>query len=265
MSKKEDILFINHDEGFLKEISKSLSEAGYTVHTAVDMRSALSAMTSNPVGLIVSENTLRDISGYDFLRFLKNDPLRDNVPFIFLVHLNDQGRAFKAYTLGAADYMVYPIDTNSILSRIKEVFDSQKDSKNVPASGKPEHKPIKIGKKDGGAQERRKSKRLSLIPPIHAEASRNGILWIPAKVKNINSLGLLIETALLGKVGVELYVRITLPTGISIVKGQIRHIAFANHNQSAAMGVEVIKSTQWVDILTYLSSVIQKTKNLHLL
>ncbi len=260
MSNKHDILFINRDEAFLKKISKSLNEEGYTVHTATDMRGALSAMTSNPVGLIVSENTLRDISGYDFLRFLKNDPLRDNVPFIFLVHLNDQGRAFKAYKLGATDYIVYPIDTDIILSRIKEVFDSHKDAENIPAFDKPEHKPIKIGKKDGDTQERRKNKRPSLIPPIRAEASRNGILWMPAKVKNINSLGLLIETALLGKVGVELYVRITLPTGISVVKGQIRHIAFANHNQSAAMGVEVIKSTQWIDILTYISSVIQKDK-----
>ena len=53
MSDQNDILLINRDKYFLAQISKTLQEEGFTIHTAMEMRGALSTLAANPVGLII--------------------------------------------------------------------------------------------------------------------------------------------------------------------------------------------------------------------
>ena len=261
MNQKNDILFINRDADFLKGMGKSLRQSGYSVHTAMDMRGALSALTSNSVGLIVCDNALRDISGYDFFRFLKSDPLRERVPFVFLVPLNDQGRAIKAFKLGAADFIVYPLETAIFLSRIKEIFpangfENRKSTQQVPV--KTSALPSDANAVASNPKKMRKSKRAFPLPPIQVEVSRDGLLWMPGKIKNISRKGMFMETALLGKPGVELSVRFSLPTGEIVVKGRIQHIAFENCDPSAGIGIEIKPSQRWKEILKFLSTLIQR-------
>ena len=237
-------------------MTSSLQQSGYAVLTAMDMRGALSALTSNSVGLIVCENTLKDISGYDFFRFLKSDPLRENIPFVFFVPINDQGRAIKAFKLGAADFLVYPLETEVFVSRVKEVFplSGSENLKSAHQAG------TSLAEKANGPnhKEKRRNKRALPLPHLLVEVSRDGILWMQGKIKNISRQGMFMHTALLGKPGVELYVRFSLPTGTSVVKGRIQHIAFENYDPSAGIGVEVESSNQWKEILKYLVSLIQK-------
>ncbi|MFZ7112406.1 MAG: response regulator, partial [Desulfatiglandales bacterium] len=259
MSQKNDILFINRDENFLRDMQESLLQSGYSVMTASDMRGALSVVTSNAVGLIVCDNRLNDISGYDFLRFLKSDPLREKIPFIFLVPISDQGRAIKAFKLGAVDFIVYPLETEEVVLRIKEVFPVSGSAKAEPAHQVPKDESSDLQPNDPESivHERRKGRRAHILPALHVGVSRNGILWMPGRIKNLNVRGMFLETPLLGKPGVELYVRVSLPTGISVVKGQVKHIAFKNFNPSAGIGIEVEKGPQWKEILQYLASLIQ--------
>lgn len=256
MTPKNNILFINRDEDFLKGLTSPLRQAGYSVITAMDMRGALSALSANSVGLVVCENTLKDISGYDFFRFLKSDPLRENIPFVFFVPINDQGRAIRAFKLGAADFLVYPLKTETFISRIKEVFpapgsETSKSAKQAPS-------PVSEKATGPNLKERRRSKRALPLPPLLVEVSRDGILWMQGKIKNISRHGMFMHTALLGKPGVELHIRFSLPTGTSVVRGRIQHIAFENYGPSAGIGVEVESSNQWKDILKYLATLIQK-------
>lgn len=83
MSENQDILLINRDMDFLDAMAGFIRKAGFTVHSAMDMRNALATLSNEPIGLIICDNVLQDISGYDFLRFIKNDPLREMIPFVF--------------------------------------------------------------------------------------------------------------------------------------------------------------------------------------
>ncbi len=233
-----------------------LRQSGYSVMTAMDMRGALSVLAANAVGLIVCENTLRDISGYDFFRFLKSDPLRENIPFVFFVPINDQGRAIKAFNLGAADFLVYPLETETFISRIQEVFPVPGPDLSLSAHQMSET-PTKNAA-EPNHKENRRTKRALPLPPLLIEVSRDGILWMKGKIKNISRHGMFMQTALLGKPGVELSVRFSLPTGTSVVKGRIQHIAFENHDPSAGIGVEVESSKQWTEILMYLAALVQR-------
>jgi len=261
MTKNENILFINRDKILLEDLGESLREQGYSVHTANDMRGALSALSANSVGVIICDNTLQDVTGYDFLRFLKNDPLREKIPFIFLVPINDQGRALNAFKLGASDYVVYPITVEELVSRVREVISMPRDAYAV----KPQPSPAESmamtsipGNAEEAAPEKRKSKRVHPLSSVRVDVSRNGVFWLPAQIKNINREGVFLETSLLGKTGAEIYVKFTLPSGTSIIKGQVKHIAFKNYNPSAGIGVEVEKNAQWIEILQYVITLIKK-------
>jgi CheY-like chemotaxis protein len=126
---KNDILLVNPNKEFLETMCAALRQSGYTVHGAMDMKAALTAITTQPVGLIICDNELQDVSGYEFLYYLKSDPLRDSIPFLFFVSLNNQGRAFKAFEMGAVDFLVYPMETAKFTTRIQEIMPS-------PAAGK---------------------------------------------------------------------------------------------------------------------------------
>ncbi|MGD9161628.1 MAG: protein kinase [Desulfobacteraceae bacterium] len=267
MNDKKNILFINRDENFLREITEPLSRNGYAVSTAMDMREALSSLSSTEVDLILCDNKLRDVSGYDFLRFLKNDPLRDKVPCIFCVPLHDQGSAKKAFKDGATDFIVYPMKPEEIVSRINEICYPSENNKKESSPQSDQDMNFSatqmvrsIPDKD---KEKRKDKRIALLRILKVEISRNGILWIPGQVKNISSKGMFLKTSMLGKAGVELYVRVTLPSGTAVVKGSIKHIDFKNLkvSEGAGIGVEVEKSAEWQEFLKYIKDHLQKGKS----
>lgn len=262
MSNDKNILFINRDQTLLDSLGGSLRENGYSVHTASDMRGALSILSGNSVGVIICDNNLQDVTGYDFLRFLKNDPLRERIPFIFVVPLNDQGRAINALKLGASDFIVYPITTEDLIARIQEAVLMPRATDSLPPqqlyTESPPTTPSKYSPEEVEV-EKRKSKRINPLATIRVDVSRNGVFWLPAQIKNINREGMFLETSLLGKTGIEIYVKVVLPSGTSIIKGQVKHTAFKNYNPSAGIGVDVEKNAQWKEILQYVVSVIKKT------
>jgi DNA-binding response OmpR family regulator/tRNA A-37 threonylcarbamoyl transferase component Bud32 len=263
MTNNGNILFINRDKIILEDLGKALREKGYSVHTAIDMRGALSALSANSMGLIICDNTLQDVTGYDFLRFLKNDPLREKIPFIFLVPINDQGRAINAFKLGASDFIVYPITAEDLICRIHDIVSKPKSGDYVKPQQSPADSttltPRTNNSKEVGSEKRR-SKRIYPLSTIRIDISRNGVLWLPAQIKNINRDGIFLETSLLGKAGLEVYIKVALPSGTSIIKGQVKHIAFKNYNPSAGIGVEVEKSAQWREMLQYVITVVKKAE-----
>ena len=257
MSEKNEILLINRDKGFLEAMAELLGRAGFKVHTALEMHEALLALTFHPVGLILCDNVLQDVTGYDFLRFLKNDPLRDSVPFVFFVPINDQGRAFKAFELGADDFLVYPMEVEDFVSRIKEIMALHYPAaKETPAaeSGKATLPPP--SDTTPPPHERRQAKRKQPLPNLKVSLSRDEILWMPGKIKNFSRDGMLVLTSLLGKPGVSLMVKFSLPQGVVTIKGHIKHVAFDDFRQPVGIGITFAEDSAWHEINDYFTSLI---------
>jgi DNA-binding response OmpR family regulator len=260
MTSNDNILLINRDKTLLEDLSQALKERGYSVHNAYDMRTALSALSASSMKLIICDHRLQDVTGYDFLRFLKNDPLREKIPFIFLVPISDQGRAMNAFKLGASDYVVYPIGTDELLVRMGEaanltrapepVLNQQLSNSQALLSSTP-------GNNMDATDEKRRTGRHPLAH-LRVDVSRNGVFWLHAQIKNINKDGMFLETSLLAKAGVELFVKVALPSGICLTKGLVKHLAFKNNNPSAGIGVEIEKNAQWKEVLQHIIAIIKK-------
>jgi DNA-binding response OmpR family regulator/predicted Ser/Thr protein kinase len=262
MNDKKDILLINRDREFLENMCGALRQAGHAVHTATDLRQALTTIASKPIGLIVCDHALQDVSGYDFLYYLKSDPLRDSIPFVFLVPLNDQGSASKAFDLGALDFWVYPLDTQELIRRVREIspmHPSPGPSTPGPSTPGPSTEPVESPNQPSAADiqaimERRSTNRLRINHSIDAEVSRDGIVWLPGQVMNFNNDGIFLRTSLLGKHGLSLKIKFSLPSGVTTVNGEIRNIIFNDFHQPAGIGIKVEQSGEWNQIHNYLKS-----------
>lgn len=254
MDIKSYILLINREKKFLDTVQKSLLDAGYPVLTATTMSHAVNLLSSNTVALIICDSELKDFSGYDFLQFVKNNPLLEKIPFIFFVPVHDQGNAGRAFKLGATDFIVYPLDGKILIERIGEILSPLDGEEKISISPrKDSHDPVFPPAKavTPSPMERRESERIVLKVTVNIEISRDAILWLPGQVKNISRQGFLMETPLLGRPGMLLYVRIRLPSGKCVIESQVRHISISNHQLSADIGVEIENSVAWTEVYNY--------------
>ncbi len=242
MNNGNDILLVDRDKTFLDYLIGVLQTAGYTVHTAMEMRGALSALVKHPVGLIICGKELQDTSGHNFLRFIKSDPLRENIPLIFLVSIKDQGRPFVAFELGAIDYLVYPIESEILTGRIDEVFKQ--------VSREESSRPEKNDRSSQGEKPQNKVKS-----PLHLkiDISRDGVIWLPGTVQHFSKDSLSLETSLFGKPGVRLMLRFKLQSGLFVANGHIKDMSFDDFQKPTGIRVTVEDDTSWSQILAALN------------
>ncbi|MCX8012498.1 MAG: protein kinase, partial [Desulfobacterota bacterium] len=262
MSEGKEILLINRDREFLEAMADFLRKSGYIVHTAQEMQEALLALTFYSVRLILCDNVLQDITGYDFLRFLKNDPLRNSIPFVFFVPINDQGRAFKAFELGADDFWVYPMEVDVLVNRINEIMElhyhqeseTTEEGFNIPGITFSPAREITFS-------ERRQSKRKQPFPNFKVYLSRDEMLWMPGKIKNFSLDGILVLTPLLGKPGVSILVKFTLPQETFTIRGEIKHVAFDDFQQPVGIGITFASASNWGVVYKYFNSLISSASH----
>lgn len=240
MSGGNDILAIDRDKTFLDYIIGILQTAGYAIHTATEMRGALASLSKYSVSLIICGKELQDISGINFLRFIKSDPLRENTPLMFLVSIKDQGRPFTAFELGAVDYLVYPVESEILISRIDEAL--KKAARADQGLGKEPARPENVQPKP---QEKVPQNQERSLPDLKIDISRDGVIWLPAIVKSFSMQGLSLETSLFGKPGVRLMLRFKLPDGMFIANCQIKDMSFDDFQKPAGIVVTVEDDDAW--------------------
>jgi DNA-binding response OmpR family regulator/predicted Ser/Thr protein kinase len=234
MKNSNDILLIDRDNNFLAYLIGVLQTAGYTVHTAMEMRGALSALAKHPIGLIISGKELQDTSGNNFLRFIKSDPLRENIPVMFLVSVKDQGRPFAAFELGAADYLVYPIESEILISRIDEVIKQ--------ASREGSSRPKEIS---GSSQEEKPQSKAESPLNLKIDISRDGVIWLPGTVQSVSKDNLFLKTSLFGKPGVRLMLRFKLADGLFVANCHITDMSFDDFQKPTGISVSVEDDSAW--------------------
>jgi CheY-like chemotaxis protein/predicted Ser/Thr protein kinase len=243
------ILLINRDKRVLETTHSTLCKAGYLVLKATDTDDALCLLNAIRIGLIICDNALRDSTGREFLTILKKDPLLLSIPFIFFVPVNDRERASEAFAIGASDFIVHPLDDKILIERIREIMPlgpGMHHDTTIQA-GEDTALPETSGKVILERDDRRESERKCPLASVHIEISRDGVLWMPGQLQNINRQGIFAETSLLGKPGSVLHIKILLSDEIRILKGSIKHITFSNPQHPTGIGIEIEETQDWRD------------------
>ncbi len=112
------ILIVDDSPQIVDILTNALSH--YTCRIALNGQNALKIALSdfNP-DLILLDINLPDISGFEIIKKLKQNPKTKDIPVIFLTGYSNLANQIKCFELGGVDYITKPISIPVLLARVK--------------------------------------------------------------------------------------------------------------------------------------------------
>jgi adenylate cyclase len=91
----------------------------YEVSVAMDGKSALQIVNTNPPDLILLDIMMPDIDGYEVCRRIKGEPKTSGIPIIFITSMSEIQNKTRGLELGAVDYITKPFESMDVKARVK--------------------------------------------------------------------------------------------------------------------------------------------------
>ncbi len=129
---EKSLILLIEDEKALRDSLKTIIEmSNYNTLEAENGVIGLSILAdkSNKIDLILCDINLPDISGYDILKLVKNDPDRYNIPFLFLTAYADEKDVRNGMNLGADDYLTKPFAAKDLIKAINSRLELKERNK----------------------------------------------------------------------------------------------------------------------------------------
>ena len=114
------ILAVDDSPTMLEILSTTLSEAGHSVVEAGNGAEALGKLGED-VDMIISDLNMVVMSGFEFLRNVRDNPENMAKPFVFLTTESDGELKRAARAAGATAWMTKPFDPNSLVRLIERL------------------------------------------------------------------------------------------------------------------------------------------------
>lgn len=113
-----DILIVEDEESISNLIKISLTQVGYSCHTAYDGEIALDKINNNKYDLILLDIMLPKVDGFEIMNYIKEL----KIPVIFITAVSNIDNKVKGLKLGADDYITKPFDIQELLARVEVVL-----------------------------------------------------------------------------------------------------------------------------------------------
>lgn len=116
------ILVVEDDAALRRMIVMFLRAAGYDVREAADGVEGLVLARDEPPDLVLLDLMMPGLNGWDVLRRLKHGASTAHVPVIVLTASVGAALTDRALKLGAARYLVKPLDTRALIDAVNEAL-----------------------------------------------------------------------------------------------------------------------------------------------
>jgi DNA-binding response OmpR family regulator len=125
MNTRKKILIADDDPLNVEFFEVILSKLGFDVEKAEDGEAALEAVRRFHPDLIILDNIMPKISGWELTKTLKGDPKYRDIPIIMLSALDDVKDKVEGFELGIDDYITKPFNFSEVLARIRAALRSR--------------------------------------------------------------------------------------------------------------------------------------------
>ena len=120
MAEKK-ILIVDDERDFVLVLSAHLKAHGYNVISASDADEAITAVQTDRPDLIIMDVSMPGDDGLNVLMRLKASAHTSSVPVIMVTGLDPKARA-EAFTAGAVEFFLKPVNMDILLECIREQF-----------------------------------------------------------------------------------------------------------------------------------------------
>ncbi len=117
-----NILVVEDEDAIRAMLIMVLEQAGFKSIAAADAEEAQKIMEDNLPDLILLDWMLPSISGVEWARRLKKDPMYRDLPIILLTARGEEEDTVKGLEIGADDYMTKPFSPKELVARIRAVL-----------------------------------------------------------------------------------------------------------------------------------------------
>ncbi|MCX5783243.1 MAG: response regulator [Elusimicrobia bacterium] len=131
MSSSILIVDDNKIDGLLIKEILGAQKAGYNFFLACDGREALKILNTRSVDLVLLDIVMPGIDGFEILRKIKSDGKLKHIPVIIITSLGETGQKITGFEIGAADYIVKPINGDEARARVEAHIRIKKDRDNL--------------------------------------------------------------------------------------------------------------------------------------
>jgi diguanylate cyclase (GGDEF)-like protein/PAS domain S-box-containing protein len=115
------LLLVDDEENILHSLRRALRNEGYTIHTAKSARDALDVLARTPIGVIVSDERMPEITGTEFLK--RVSALYPNTIRIMLSGYTDLAVVTRAVNEGSIyRFLTKPWEDDALREDIREAF-----------------------------------------------------------------------------------------------------------------------------------------------
>ncbi|MDR2177248.1 MAG: response regulator [Treponema sp.] len=122
MNTRKKILIVDDEQLNLEFFEVMLSKLGFTVEKANDGLEALEKVKQFLPDLILLDNIMPRMSGWEVTKTLKADPKFQDIPVVMFSALDDVKDKLEGYELGVEDYITKPFNFSEVLARIRVVL-----------------------------------------------------------------------------------------------------------------------------------------------
>jgi Response regulators consisting of a CheY-like receiver domain and a winged-helix DNA-binding domain len=117
------ILIVDDDPNIRELISVNLLSAGYTVIEASNGREAMGKMQESPPDLIVLDIMMPEIDGWEFCKFVRDDPLLEKIKIIMLTAKGtEKDKLIGREIFRADEYMTKPFDIDELKKNVERLL-----------------------------------------------------------------------------------------------------------------------------------------------
>jgi DNA-binding response OmpR family regulator len=122
MNTRKKILIVDDEQLNLEFFEVMLSKLGFIVEKANDGVEALEKVKRFFPDLILLDNVMPRMSGWEVTKALKGDVKFRDIPIIMFSALDDVKDKLEGYELGVEDYITKPFNFSEVLARIRVVL-----------------------------------------------------------------------------------------------------------------------------------------------
>lgn len=116
------ILVVEDEDAIRTMLTMVLEQSGYEAVPAADAESAQKIIEEKEPNLIILDWMLPGISGVEWARRLKKNPLYRELPIILLTARGEEDDKIRGLEIGADDYVTKPFSPKELVARIRAVL-----------------------------------------------------------------------------------------------------------------------------------------------
>jgi DNA-binding response OmpR family regulator len=125
MDLRKKILIADDDAVNIEFFKVMLPKLGYLLDTTEDGEECLGLVKKSPPDILLLGAILKNLSGWDILGKLKNDPALAGIPVILLSDVATIKDKVEAFEQGADDYIGKPFNFTELLARVRSLLKSR--------------------------------------------------------------------------------------------------------------------------------------------